>query len=99
MSDTFSEVQATARWCPVCPDELGKQTLVEPEQDGDHLFYECEECGYAFGYERITEGRIEGSCALGIPENVRKAAQPMNDTGRSIGTVDLGVTISKRPGL
>lgn len=75
------EVQADAKPCanPECPTLDPESTvfnsLVEPEVDGDHRYYECEECGYAFGYERVGEGiRVEGACAAGVPESVRRAA-------------------------
>ncbi len=47
----------------------------EPEQEGDHRFYECLACGYAFDWYRVTEDTTESdSCSAGVPEDVRRAA-------------------------
>lgn len=73
---SVTEVEADERPCqnPDCDNEH-----VEPEVDGDHRYWECEDCGYAFGYERIDEStRIEGNCSIGVPEDVRRqASAPM----------------------
>lgn len=103
-SPMLSQVESEERECPNCRSEYDIETLVEPEVDGDHRYWECEECGYAWGYERIEEGvRIEGNCSIGVPESVRKAASaPMEAAlaGQSApGVTNLGLTIGKRPGL
>jgi hypothetical protein len=79
---------------PDCDEEQ-----VEPETDGDVRFWECESCGYAWGYERLSEAtKIEGSCSLGVPESVRRAASgPVEAQLRKPGVVDLGLTIGRRP--
>lgn len=53
----------------------------EPEQDGDHAYYVCDNCEYHFGYHRVTVGLQMGDpCSVGIPETVRRAAsRPMTD--------------------
>ncbi len=51
------------------PDCTG---VAEPEQDGGHRYHACTSCGYSFNYESVpTEA---GSCELGVPEAVRRAA-------------------------
>lgn len=79
---------------PDCDEEA-----VEPETDGDVRYWECGECGYAWGYERLSEAtKIEGTCALGVPESLRKAASaPAEGALRKSGVVDLGMTIGRRP--
>lgn len=54
--------------CPSCGD------LAEPEQDGDLIYYPCG-CGFEFGYQRVPEQQ-DSSCQLGVPEDIRRAAQP-----------------------
>jgi hypothetical protein len=54
--------------CPSCAE------LAEPEQDGDLTYYACS-CGYEFGYQHIAEQQ-DSSCQLGVPEDIRRAAQP-----------------------
>lgn len=52
----------------------------EPEQDGDHTYVECVQCGYAFGFQRVSTPSLNpgNTCSVGIPEDVRRAAsQPM----------------------
>ncbi len=53
----------------------------EPEQDGDHGYFECVTCGYAFGFTRMSPAlQSAGACAVGVPEDVRRAAsQPMTN--------------------
>lgn len=64
-----------------CADP-GCNGRAEPEQDGDHTYMECLECGYAFGFTRAETVAVnpEGTCSVGIPEGVRRAAsQPMTN--------------------
>ena len=97
MSDLV-EMQADERPCPVCG------AMTEPELDGDHRYYECEDddCeagGYTWGYERVAEGvRIDGSCQLGIPEGIRREASgPMEKAISADGApVIAGLTLSVR---
>lgn len=101
---SLSELQADEKQCPLC------QEWVEPEVDGDHRYYECQECLYAWGYERVSEGtRVEGSCAIGVPEAVRKAASLPAEKAAAIldreerqnrpaSPISLGMpTIGRRP--
>jgi hypothetical protein len=53
--------------CPSCGE------LAEPEQDGDLTYYACS-CGYEWGYQQ--EVQQDNSCQLGVPEDIRRAAQP-----------------------
>lgn len=48
--------------------------LAEVEIDGDHRYFECQECGFAFGYERIGISVQADNCAVGVPETLRRAA-------------------------
>jgi hypothetical protein len=100
MSDpTISQVTTDARPCanPECDNQE-----VEPEQDGEHLYFECEECGYGFGWEKIEEGvRLEGNCSIGVPESVRRASSAGMEGAiaaqKPAGVVDLGLSIGRRP--
>jgi hypothetical protein len=102
MSD-ITELQTDARLCPVCPDEMDCETLVEPEIDGDHRYYECQVCGYAFGWSRVSDGvKVEGSCAIGVPESVRKTASlpamraEQIIAGRTSAAVPLGMPMFRK---
>jgi hypothetical protein len=79
---------------PECDNEA-----VEPEADGDVRYWECLECGYAWGYERLEERtRIEGACSLGISENVRRAASaPAEGYLSKPATVSLGMPTLRKP--
>lgn len=70
----------------------------EPEQDGDHTYFECEECGYAFGFTRLETVAVQpdGACSVGVPEDLRRAAsQPMTKALRASGPPLL--SIGRRP--
>jgi hypothetical protein len=69
----------------------------EPEQDGDHLYFECITCGYAFGFTRSeTVLHPANTCAVGVPEDVRRAAsQPMTNALRASAPPLL--SIGRRP--
>lgn len=58
-----------------CPAGCRGQTA-EPEQDDDLNFYACTECGYEFGYQRLSTVVTPTGCARGIPEDVRRRADP-----------------------
>ncbi len=47
--------------------------VAEPEQDGDHHYYTCIDCGFAFGWQLIRPTTAD-TCAAGIPEQVRRTA-------------------------
>ena len=93
----ITQVESEERACPVCGE------VAEPEVDGDYRYWECEneECdtpGYTWGYEKVEDGvRIEGSCSLGIPEDVRRrASAPMEAAQRQSGPTFIG-SIGRRP--
>jgi hypothetical protein len=72
------EVQADARPCR----DTECSGVAEPEVDGEHRYWECQECGFAFAYERI-ENPMGGECAIGVPEEVRRrASAPMEQAMR-----------------
>jgi hypothetical protein len=59
---------------------------MEPEEDGDLRLWVCNRCGDETGYVRIPVQ--EGSCQLGIPEDVRRAASVVpGSTEVFIGTI------------
>lgn len=67
--------QAVACGDPECVDAAGNPSLAEPEHDGDHRYYCCTTCGFTFGFSRIpAEAQNDGACAVGIPEDIRRAA-------------------------
>lgn len=77
-----------------CPDgDCG--AIAEPEQDGDHRYFECTHCGYGFGYARLDTLSVSSTstCAVGIPEDIRRAASAV--TERALGTQPL-LTIGRR---
>jgi hypothetical protein len=71
--------------------------VAEPEEeltDGGVLrYFACSKCEMEFGYEVIPDGAAAGSCSLGIPEGVRRAASLPPDDSK----VFLGATIGRRP--
>jgi hypothetical protein len=46
--------------------------MAEPESDGELRYYACAECGFEFAYEMTRQP--EGTCQLGVPEEVRRIA-------------------------
>jgi len=71
----------------------------EPEQDGDHTYFECDVCGYVFGFTRLETVAMnrDGHCAVGIPEDVRRAAsQPMTNALAASQPLPL-LSIGRRP--
>ena len=91
-----------ARPCrnPDCTDEHGHHGIAEPEQDGDVRYHECTTCGYAFGYERIetlsVQVKSEGSCAVGVPEDLRRRASAAMERAVTAEGGPL-LTIGRRP--
>jgi tRNA(Ile2) C34 agmatinyltransferase TiaS len=79
-----------------CADPLCRGRA-EPEQDGDHTYFECEDCGYAFGFTRTDVlAKRDNGCAVGVPEDVRRAAsQPMTNALRASAPPLL--SIGRRP--
>lgn len=57
-----------------CPD-CG--ATAEPEADGDLQFYSCSDCGREWGYRRVPaptyQSGEDGTCAIGVPVEMRKA--------------------------
>lgn len=79
MTNSVVEIASQEATCPD-PECRG---VAEPDQDGDHIFYECQSCGYQFGWEKAPApaitGDSEGSCSIGVPESVRRAAAKFSD--------------------
>lgn len=52
--------------------------IAEPEEDlaegGVLRYFVCRTCETEFGYELVRDEAAAGSCSLGIPEGVRRAA-------------------------
>ncbi len=61
---------------PDCVDEQGNPSPAEPETDGDTGYHACTRCGYLFGWHTTRAPYPGDSCAVGIPEAVRRAASP-----------------------
>jgi len=61
---------------PECLDSNGRRSLAEPEADGNHRYFACPECGFTFGWQRAQPVAVnsEGSCAVGVPEALRRNA-------------------------
>lgn len=72
----------------------------EPEQDGEHRYYECPACGFAFGYQRLRPQAVgvnpDGACAVGIPEDVRRRASQPFETAQARTRLPL-LTIGRPP--
>lgn len=99
MSQHLVETRAEERRCPD-PDCGG---LAEPEQDGDHKYFACVDCGFEFGWERVETSILaedaDGNCSVGVPASVRRAVsgigQPQEPPVPK--PVSLGLTIGRRP--
>jgi rubredoxin len=79
--------------------------LAEPDQDGEHIMYECQSCGYIFGYERLPSptgvDSSGGTCAIGVPEELRRAASQFAEN--ALATVEgqqggVSVTLKTKDG-
>ena len=86
---------------PDCITDVGARSVAEPEHDGDYRYYCCTTCGHTFGFVQSTSYAIAaqngGFCAVGVPEDVRRAASaPME---HSIAAAQPGplLTIGRRP--
>lgn len=69
MADVLED-RTTMRPCPECGE------LTEPEQDGDHRYFDCQDCGVEFGYSRMETTVLDAdghSCSAGVPDEIRKA--------------------------
>lgn len=81
-----------------CPDS-DCAAVAEPEEEltegGLLRWWICGTCGTEFGYVVIKDDAQAGTCALGIPEGVRRVASaPQPDQS---SRVFLGATIGRRP--
>lgn len=80
-------------------NDPGCRGRAEPEQDGDHTYFECLECGYAFGFTRLETVAVQrdGACAVGVPEDIRRAASlPMTNALAASQPLPL-LSIGRRP--
>lgn len=77
--------------------------IAEPEQDGDHGYWACTTCGFEFGYHKIETTQLAvdaaGSCAIGVPESIRRAFSGPKDEPERPQPVALGLTIPVRSSL
>jgi len=71
--------------------------VAEPEKDGGHTYYACVECGMAFGYEQTDEEQQDGSCAIGVPEDLRKAHANFLESGSTSQSVPVTIGTRVRP--
>lgn len=91
MADVI-EAKADARPCRDS-ECLG---VAEPEIDGEHRYFECPECGFCFGYERIQVSTTD-NCAIGVPEDVRRrASAPMEEAMQR--TQPVPIQLGRKPG-
>lgn len=74
--------------------------VAEPEQDGQTGFLACTECGHEFGYYKIETTPVpvdaQGSCAIGVPESIRRAFPGPKSVS---APVSLGLSIPVRSSL
>lgn len=80
-----------------CPDqECGG--LAEPESDLELHFYACSECGYEFGYQRVSDEEAD-TCQLGVSEDVRRAASAPAERAlaQQAGPVPLQISFGPPP--
>lgn len=84
---------------PECLDDTGQPSWAEPEQDGDHVYFECVVCGYTFGYERLQTAPVAvdsgGVCAVGVPESLRRFASAGMD--QALASQGPLLQIGRRP--
>lgn len=66
----LSDAEPAEDTAPPCPDPEC-EGRGETERDGDHIYFECDECGYTFGYQRQDQSPTSDSCAIGVPAEVR----------------------------
>ena len=70
--------------------------IAEPEEDlgegGILKYWVCRKCQMEFGYHLVKDEAAAGTCSMGIPEPVRRAASVAPPQ-----SVFLGSTISRRP--
>lgn len=83
-----------------CKNPECDNAYVEVEQDGDHLYWECGECGFTFDYQRIDAPQVhDDSCQVGIPEPVRRRASAGMEKAlrQEASKVPVMLQIGKRP--
>lgn len=70
--------------------------MAEPEGDADLRYFACAECGYTFGWSQVQQEN--DGCQLGIPVDVRRAAQPeTGSAGQSVFLGGIGMGPPKTP--
>jgi tRNA(Ile2) C34 agmatinyltransferase TiaS len=73
----------------VCPDpECGGRAV--PEQDGELVYWQCEDCGYEFDYDQQRNPDAD-ACQLGIPDGVRRAVAGTTESD------PVPVTLRRKP--
>lgn len=84
---------------PECADAAGNPSAAEPEQDGEHRYYACTTCGFAFGFERAQAVAVNsaGTCAVGIPEDLRRRASAAMEGALAATPPPLLLQIGRRP--
>lgn len=91
---------AVACFDPECVDEDGNRSVAEPEQDGEHQYHHCTVCGYDFGFRKAVPTAVavnsDGVCAVGVPEDLRRAASAAMQTAIAQDTGPL-LQIGRRP--
>lgn len=65
--------------------------VADEEQDGLLRFLACPRCGYEFDHRYLSGGASEQTCAVGIPEDLRRRASPRAGAGPVL------VQIGRRP--
>lgn len=70
--------------------------MAEPEADGELRYYACTTCGFESGYEMTRQP--EGTCQLGVPEDVRRLASVPPAQQSAGQPVFFGTSIGRRPG-
>lgn len=91
MDPTPIESQTVPCFDPSCPG------TGEPEQDGEHLYYTCSDCGNDFGWERAPQPTAidaDGACAIGVPADLRRAASAGME--QALGVVGTPVSIGRK---
>lgn len=70
------EVRAPQGTAPCIDEECltddGNHSVAEIERDGQHAYFECPECGSTFGYQRLDSDVDSETCAIGVPEELRR---------------------------
>lgn len=70
--------------------------IAEPEIDGEHRYFECQECGSTFGYERMDIQARDDACAIGVPESLRRAMSAPMERAMA-ATAPVKIELGKKP--